>query len=311
MKIYEFSERFPDEKTCREHFKNYRLQEGITCRKCGGQDHYYYKSISKFQCKNCRSRMSLRSGTVMQYSNLPFRTWYLVMAFMASGKKNFSALEIQRQTGHSRYEPIWYLMHKIRAAMGERDDKYKLKMCVEVDEGFFETGNPEKEQQEIQEQKKRGRGSQKQSKVLVMAESTPIGKEKKNRPIFKCGFFKMKVIEDLESSTINKVVKKSLTKSAIVISDGFKSYNHLKEVISGRISMKVEPKDAGKLMPWVHIAISNAKRNLLGAYHQQDQGYIQNYLNEFCYKLNRRYFGDRLFERLVIACVSFNWRLGY
>ena len=29
--------------------------------------------------------------------------------------------------------------------------------------------------------------------------------------------------------------------------------------------------------------------------------YLQNYLDEFCYKLNRRYFGDKFFDRLVLA----------
>ncbi|MFT6808778.1 MAG: hypothetical protein ACJA01_002009, partial [Saprospiraceae bacterium] len=29
---------------------------------------------------------------------------------------------MQRQIGHKRYEPIWFMMHKIRAAMGQRDD---------------------------------------------------------------------------------------------------------------------------------------------------------------------------------------------
>ncbi|MBR6367154.1 MAG: IS1595 family transposase, partial [Bacteroidaceae bacterium] len=28
-------------------------------------------------------------------------------------------------------------------------------------------------------------------------------------------------------------------------------------------------------------------------------------LNEFCYKFNRKYFGDRMFDRLVIAAVSY------
>jgi hypothetical protein len=34
---------------------------------------------------------------------------------------------------------------------------------------------------------------------------------------------------------------------------------------------------------------------------------LQLYLDEFCYKLNRRYFGERLFDRLAIAIVSGNW----
>lgn len=32
--------------------------------------------------------------------------------------------------------------------------------------------------------------------------------------------------------------------------------------------------------------------------------YLQLYLNEFIYKLNRRYSGDKLFERLIIADIT-------
>ena len=57
-------------------------------------------------------------------------------------------------------------------------------------------------------------------------------------------------------------------------------------------------------LKWVHIAISNAKRTLLGNYHKIKRKYLQLYLNEFIYKLNRRYFGDKLFDRLVIANIT-------
>lgn len=32
--------------------------------------------------------------------------------------------------------------------------------------------------------------------------------------------------------------------------------------------------------------------------------HIQNSLNEFCYKVNRRYFGDKLSDRLLLATVT-------
>ncbi|NQX86522.1 MAG: IS1595 family transposase, partial [Flavobacteriaceae bacterium] len=32
--------------------------------------------------------------------------------------------------------------------------------------------------------------------------------------------------------------------------------------------------------------------------------YLQRYLDEFVYKLNRRYFGDKLFDRVVIASIT-------
>lgn len=168
----------------------------------------------------------------MQFSNIPFRTWYIAMFLMSSTKKSFSALEDQRQTRSKRYEPIWYMMHKIRAAMGARDDQYLLKCCIEVDEGYFETGDPEEEQEgQPKEPKKRGRGTEDKAKVLVMVESNPVGKTQNKRPIFKCGFLKMKVIDNLETETINKEIADNISSESIIITDGYKSYNHLKNVV--------------------------------------------------------------------------------
>jgi len=77
--------------------------------------------------------------------------------------------------------------------------------------------------------------------------------------------------------------------------------------------------DIGKTLPWVHIAIDNAKTRLADVYHGVRWEFLQEYLNEFCYKFNRCYFGDHLFDRLLIAASAYepafkhrmyNWRLG-
>jgi len=60
-------------------------------------------------------------------------------------------------------------------------------------------------------------------------------------------------------------------------------------------------------MPWVHIAISNAKRTLLSIYHKIKGKYLQLHLDEFCNKLNRKYFGEKLFDRLTIAMSDNYW----
>ena len=67
----------------------------------------------------------------------------------------------------------------------------------------------------------------------------------------------------------------------------------------------IEPDQVGKILPWVHIAISNAKRLLLDVYHDITPDYLQNYLNEFCYKFNRRYSGDGLLDRLMVAALTY------
>ena len=69
---------------------------GIVCKKCKHSEHYFRKTDLKFQCKKCGSRVSLRSGTVMENTNLPFQYWMICIELMTLSKKSFSALEMQR-----------------------------------------------------------------------------------------------------------------------------------------------------------------------------------------------------------------------
>jgi hypothetical protein len=114
----------------------------------------------------------------MESSKLPFQYWLTGMYFMSMTKKGMSASELQRQLGHKRYEPIWAMMHKIRAIMGLRDDKYNMEGVVELDDSFFKTYGQSTENEPL----KRGRGSQQQSKDLVFASSDPkVGRHRSIR----------------------------------------------------------------------------------------------------------------------------------
>lgn len=139
MKIHEFSKQFPDELSCRIAFKAQREVAGIKCKKCGNTAHYWKKKREQWECKNCNHRTTLRSGTVMENSKLPFLDWFLAMHLLTATKKSFSAKEVQRQLGRNRYEPVWAMLHKIRSVMGLREDEYMLYGESELDDGSFET----------------------------------------------------------------------------------------------------------------------------------------------------------------------------
>ena len=221
----------------------------------------YNQNDYLYQCKHCRHRTTLRSGTVMHGSKLPFMYWFIAMHLLTATKKSISAAELQRQIGHKRYQSIWELMHKLRSVMGKRDDKYTLKGCIELDEGFFSTEIPKEKKNE---KLKAGAGSQRKSKVMVIAESTPAEKEaKKGQKPKVVKHIKMIVIPDEKAKTIDAV--------------------------------------AGKVI----IAISNAKTQLADMHHGIKPEFLQEYLNEFCYKFNRRYFGEDLFDRLVMIATSY------
>ena len=282
-----------------------RLKEGVKCKKCRHTAHYWKKNREQWECKKCHHRTTLKSGTVMENSRLPYQYWFISMHLLTSTKKSFSAKEIQRQLGHNRYEPIWAMLHKIRAVMGIRDSSYQLKGNVEVDEGFFETVSITADKNAKQ---KRGRGSTKQTTVLVSAEYDNVEDEevtKKYSTDSKLGFVKMKVIPSLKKIDINSTVEKQIIKGSTIKTDGSNSYNDIKKNYEHE-PVIVPNKEKSKALPWVHIIISNAKRMLLDVHHRIDSDFLENYINEYVFKLNRRYF-DCIFKRVLIAAVSYRW----
>lgn len=192
------------------------------------------------------------------------------------------------------------MMHKIRKSMGKRDDMYNLSDMIEFDEGYFEVETSEKEQENL----KRGRGSQKQMNVAVLAESVPLEDIKTGKKSKSCRYFKMKVLQSHEADEINKVVQNNIEEKSIVFSDKSTSYVDIADLVEAHLTEKSSNDVTKTTLKWVHIAISNAKRAFLGVYHKMKGLYLQNYLDEFCYKLNRRYFNDHLFDRVAIAIIT-------
>ncbi|MCQ2053102.1 MAG: IS1595 family transposase, partial [archaeon] len=41
MKLFEFTQRFPDEASCESYLKAQREKSGIVCKKCGCQKNYW------------------------------------------------------------------------------------------------------------------------------------------------------------------------------------------------------------------------------------------------------------------------------
>lgn len=301
MNILEFAKAFPDEESCEMRLKEYRLKKGVVCPHCGSTEHYWKSDKKSFECKKCRYRQSLKANTAMHGSKLPLRYWFIAITLLSSTKNSFSALELQRLTEHKNYNPIWALAQKVREAMGKRDDRYQMSGMMELDDGFFTTETPEEERGK---KLKRGRGSQRKSKVLVMA-SVKEGKPTKShdKPTA-VRYIKMQVMEDLKAKTVDAIVSEMVNKDAKIVSDDSTSYVNLKDYVAEHNPTVIPKKDTGKVLPWVHIAISNAKRLFLNVFHTLSPKYIQNYINEFCWKFNRRYFGDGLFDRLIITVLD-------
>jgi transposase-like protein len=296
MELVEFFIKFSDEDNCKSFYRDIRQKEGVICKKCKCEKHYWLQSLWQFKCSSCGFRTTLKSGTVMENSRLSFKKWFLIMYLMSATKKGFSACELQRQVGHKRYQTIWTIMHRLREAMGKRDKKYQLKGMVEFDEGYFTVETSKKDNESLT----RGRGSERKQNVAVMSESTYLEDIETGKVSKQCRFFKMKALSTHKSEEIDQTVASSINQDTVLFSDKSTSYVNMDNIVEAHIMEKSSTETTVDSLKWVHIAISNAKRNFLGVYHKIKGKYLQNYLDEFVYRLNRRYF-KTLFIRLLVA----------
>ena len=115
----------------------------------------------------------------------------------------------------------------------------------------------------------------------------------------------MVVNNDLKANSINEQVKINVDADTTVISDAYNWYTKLKLIVKQNdVINTTELIEVHKALPWIESAIGNSKKILDGVHHSNGQDYLQNDLNEYCYKYNRRYFGERIFDRLLIACIE-------
>jgi predicted RNA-binding Zn-ribbon protein involved in translation (DUF1610 family)/transposase-like protein len=285
LTLLQFQERFKDDEVCREHLFHIRWPEGFQCPHCGHTEYYNHTSRHLYTCKQCGYQASVMAETVMHRSHTPLRKWFWAIFLASHDKRGIAAQRLADEIGVS-YPTAWLILHKIRKAMADRDAYYQLAGIVEVDDTYF--GGPKRGG-------KRGRGTEK-TKVIVA-----VSLDKKGKP----EYTKMAVSDDLTSKSLVGFAEKNITAGSTISSDAYSSY--LKAFSDGRHThepQKFDAKGDTDHLRWLHTVVSNAKAFILGTYHGLDATHFQAYLDEFCFRINRRFFASQLFDRLLCACAS-------
>ncbi|GAA4436811.1 hypothetical protein GCM10023091_15180 [Ravibacter arvi] len=130
---------FKNEALAEEAFKGLRLRKGVTCKKCGGRHHYWLASKKQFQCKQCRFRTTLQSGTVLQGSKLPVSYFFIGLQMLMEKGKRISIEEFQKETGHKYYDPLWDFVHKLKDYVRKNEPEVLEKDFTEVVDTYFVT----------------------------------------------------------------------------------------------------------------------------------------------------------------------------
>jgi hypothetical protein len=97
---------------------------------------------------------------------------------------------------------------------------------------------------------------------------------------------------------VNKFVKKHLKAGQKVHSDALPALNIIDQ--TQNYEARVTPSYlVDEWLPWVQIAIGNLKTFLSGIFHGVSGKYLQEYLDEFYYRFNRRFIDKQIPNRLL------------
>ena len=297
--LLEFQKGFSTEEDCAQHLREMRWPDGFRCPRCGHAEAWFISTRNILDCKSCRAKISLTAGTIFHKTRTPLVKWYWLVYHMAMDKVGVSISEMQRVLEIRDYKTAWLMAHKVRKAMADRDPGYSLAGLVEMDDSFFGPKG-----------RRRGRGSERKSTVLCA-----VSLYRDRRGEEKPGFAHMQVVDNASASTIQSFLERlgygptteeSKDLLEAIRTDGWRSYgtaikgtnvSHYKVILR-------DPKAAGRLLPWVHRVISNAKAVIRGAHRGVSEKHLQSYLSEICYRFNRRFWERELFDRLIKACSS-------
>jgi transposase-like protein len=274
--VKDFNAEFPTDDACLEHVKEERWPDGVThCDKCGiERKHHRVSGRTAYACQVCGNHIYPLAGTVFEKSTTSLRTWFYAMYLMGSTRCGISAKQIQRETGVT-YTTAWRMFRQIRSLLSE--DGLQLEgSTVEMDE-MFHGGS-------------RRTSSWRDNKVPVVG------------MVERGGRVVARVAQNVKKETLHGLVKQYVMPSSIVFTDDFVSYDGLQNL--GYTHRRIRHSEKVYVSGDVHTNTiegfwSTVKRGIGGVYHNVSAKYLQTYLNEYCFRYNRRHQGNLLFKRIL------------
>lgn len=298
--LLEFAKRFPDDDACLDYLEKLRWPKGFRCPNCGHDDGYRLEHRRLIQCAVCRHQTSATAGTIFHKTKTPLVKWFWMVYLLAQDKGGASTLKLAKDLG-MHYDTAWHIVHKIRDAMRVRDGGITLAGFIEMDEAVIgpqarKPGRPAVEG-EIRPRKKH-LGTHKSSSGKTQTEAIVLV-ERENAH---AGTLVMKVVESTTRLEIRDLVEHRVEEDQWFKADGLQSHWVVKSMGHRLDCFPMSGKQSCDELPIVHRVISLVKRWLLGRFHGVSDRYLQCYLNEFCFRFNRRDKEQSLCDSLLKAC---------
>ena len=278
--ISEFQERFKTDSDCLDYLYELKWSKGFECKKCGHTESRTGNTQRDKRCLKCGYEESVTAQTLFHKIKFSIHSAFYICYRICIAKKGLSSMELSRELG-LRQVTCWAFKRKIQQSMVS-SGLHKLAGNVDVDE--FSVGGVDSGEQ--------GRSKGDKKLVTLIVEKTKADK---------IGRVYAQKIDDYSAKEIGTVLDKYVDKNkATIKADCWSAYTSL----SKEWNITQVKSNNGKNYEKLHIIIMNFKAWLRGIHHKCSETHIQGYLNEFCYRMNRRNHLNTAFHKLIDRMVS-------
>jgi transposase-like protein len=274
--LLELAEMFPDEESARQWFEDRFWPNGRTCGHCGSQ-HTREASHAKmpYWCSDCRSYFSIKTGTLLEYTQLPLRKWVYAIYLHLTSLKGISSMKLHREIGVSQ-KTAWHMLQRIRKAFDDSDDDGPFAGPVEFDETYV--GGKAKNMHAHQRAELTGRGGADKTAVVG-------AKDRDTNQV------RAQVIAAANKPTLHGFVCAHAATGATVYTDEASAYQGLPALFYHHESVKHSVGEYVNGMAHTNgmeSFWSMLKRGLVGVFHKVSPKHLDRYVGEFAGRHNIR-----------------------
>lgn len=282
--LKEFREQFAKEAACFEYLGQSRWPDGFVCPRCSGRKYWIKARRQAYECSECGHQTSVTAGTILHRTHFSLREWFWAAYLMATHTPGMSGTQLQRQMGCS-YKTAWYLLHRLRRGM-VNESRSPLRGRVEADEVIV--GGPVRG--------KTGRGVTKDEKSTLVfgAVEVRVYTDKHGDRREKAGRLRLAITQRADASSIRRFLTAHVQPGSEICTDGWKGYSK-----TALADYRHEVNPPGTHALHIHRTFGNLKTWLNGTHHGVAPKYLQNYLDEFVFRFNRRKTPMAAFQTLL------------